>query len=284
LDNYSNLIKNFCKNSLHIYDAHNVDSELWEQQSITIDPKYKSYAIKALEIEKSLFKKVDSFICCSEVDYEKLVHLNQYKVGGAIIPNGVDIMAKPFDESINKNKLKNLLFCGSLNYFPNMQGLLWFYKDVFPLLKQQIPDISLTIIGNINCNKYYEDLIADTSVRFIGNVESVVPYYQGSSVAIVPLLSGSGTRLKLLEAMSMGNPVVSTTIGAEGIDYINGKHLLVADTAIGFADQIVTLINNSEHFDIMRTSALDFVKSKYSWEIIGDDLNNYLGSLTGEYQ
>lgn len=268
-------------NALHLYDAHNCDSDLWMQQA-SANPgvsKYKLYAAKALFLEKSLYKRVDSFFCCSEIDLKKLEEFNKNRIKGTVIPNGVDISGRPYDKDPEKYKCKNLIFCASLDYFPNKQGLLWFYKDVFPLLKQKINQIRLTIIGNISSNEDYRELIGDTTVNFIGKVDSVVPFYHESSVAIVPLLSGSGTRLKILEAMSLGNPIVTTTVGAEGIDYKNGEHLLVADTAAEFADQVVSILANDLLFQALRLNSFELVKSNYSWSRIGENINNSLSSL-----
>ena len=275
------LIKRRNLAALHLYDAHNCDSDLWMQQALANphSSKFKLYAAKALFLEKLLYYRVDSFFCCSETDLNKLEVLNNNKVKGTVIPNGVDIAAKPFDQNPEKYKIKNLIFCASLDYFPNKQGLLWFYKDVFPLIRQRIHQVTLTVIGNLSSNEDYKELIEDTAVNFIGKVDSVVPFYYESSVAIVPLLSGSGTRLKILEAMSLGNPVVSTTVGAEGINFKSGEHLLIADTAYEFADQVVSLLTYKSLFQILRLNSLEMVKSTYSWRKIGDKINDSLRSL-----
>jgi polysaccharide biosynthesis protein PslH len=286
LDLIGQIIKRKNIKALHLYDAHNCDSELWSQQAAANSnkTKFKKYAAKALALEKSLYKRVDAFFCCSEEDEIKLKRLNENLIHGIVIPNGVDVSAKPFDENHEKSEIHNIIFCGSLDYFPNKQGLLWFYNHVFPVIKDTFPFLTLTVVGTFSSMQDYTALVADTSVNFIGKVETVVPSYQKAAVAIVPLLSGSGTRLKILEAMSMGNPIVSTKIGAEGINYIEGEHILIADTPKEFAKQVISVLTNKALFDSLRINSLQLVKSNYDWHTIGHKVTQNLFSLLEAHQ
>lgn len=274
------LIKRFNKTAIHIYDAHNVDSELWNQLAKAHNSlRFRSYASAALQVEKSLFKKIDTFFCCSEEDNIKLTRLNNSIVRGTIIPNGVDLMLNTYDHSDYKYEIKNILFCGSLDYLPNKQGISWFYEEVFPTLKQLLPSTTLTVIGSCSDLEAYKAIQSDESVNFIGRVDSVLSYYYTSSVAIVPLLSGSGTRLKILEAMSLGNPVVSTSIGASGLDCKAGEHILIADDPNDFASMISQLLTDKSKFDDMRHKALEFVASHYEWRVIGSKVNSVIKKM-----
>ncbi|MFD2515644.1 glycosyltransferase family 4 protein [Pontibacter locisalis] len=265
----------------HLYDAHNVDSLLWLQQAeAQKSKKLESYAKGALSLEKMLYKKVDAFFCCSEEDLIKLTSLNGNRIQGIVIPNGVDIAKNSFDERSDKHLSKQLIFCGSLDYLPNREGLLWFYINVFPLVKSKVPGVSLTVIGSNSQPDAYEQLMEDTAVNFVGRVEHVVSFYHQSSISIAPLLSGSGTRLKILEAMSLGNPVVSTTVGAEGILYKEGEHLLIADIPEQFAEHIANLLSNSIKFNTIRTQAYKLVKTTYNWKKIGKYANYNISKLT----
>ena len=266
--------------SLQLYDAHNCDSELWIKQALYEKKKvYLKYAKQALAIEKFLFMKVDAFFCCSEEDNVKLSRLNKDRIAGIVVPNGVDTSSQPFDTNEEKHRSHELIFCGSLDYFPNAEGLLWFYNEVFSHLKKMVPSVTLTVIGNLSQPEKYEYLKKDASVNFIGKVETVVPFYKRASVAIVPLKSGSGTRLKILEAMSMGNPVVSTAIGAEGIVFEKGKQILIADDAKEFAKHILFLFSNKTNFNELRKEAYEFVKLNYEWQTIGVKINGCLKNL-----
>jgi polysaccharide biosynthesis protein PslH len=289
LKELSTIINSLNKTAVHLYDAHNCDSELWMQLANTSKgsstyTKYKQYASEAACIESTLYTRVDGFMCCSVTDYDKFILLNNKKLSGIIVPNGVDLLQRPFDVNQNKFRIQNLIFCGSLDYIPNKQGLIWFYKTVYPILKQNMPQMSLTVIGNLTSTEDYSDLIEDSSVNFIGKVDNVVPFYKEASVAVVPLKSGSGTRLKILEAMSMGNPVVSTTIGADGIDYKNGQDLLIADTPDDFAKQILSLLADKDLFETLRLSSYNLVELKYNWDKIGEGVNCYLDKLLAQSQ
>ncbi|WP_242919050.1 glycosyltransferase family 4 protein [Pontibacter liquoris] len=279
----SALIKRLSPGSVHLYDAHNVDSDLWAQQAKALqDNRLLSYANCALQQEKQLHKSVDCFFCCSKEDREKLIGLNKANIPGIVVSNGVDTSKKPYDEDALKYSKKEIIFCGSLNYQPNMEGLQWFYSDVFPTLKSELPGLVLTVVGQNASVDYYKAFIEDKNVNFVGTVPDVNPYYYRASVAIVPLLSGSGTRLKILEAMSLGNPVVSTTIGAEGIRYEDGKHLLIADHPQAFVAQILALLTNGQKFDSIRRNARKLVKQQYDWQVIGESINTQIKSLLKE--
>ncbi len=114
---------------------------------------------------------------------------------------------------------------------------------------------------------------------FEGIVPNVQPFYHRASVCIAPLLTGSGTRLKILEAMSFGNPVVSTIIGAEGIGYEKGKHLQVADMPELFASAITSLLQNNYRFNSQRVDARKLVEENYDWKVIGEKMNTSIHTL-----
>lgn len=277
---FSSIIRKSNNKIVHILDAHNVDSDLWLQHSISENSiLMKKYSREALKIESVLFKNTDMIFTCSNVDQQKFIKLNRGILNTVIVPNGVDVEQKIFDSSENKFHNQQIIFCGSLSTYPNKQGILWFYNSVFPELKKIRPDIKLTIIGQLEDEAPFLSLKSDPSVNFIGSVKTVQPYYINSSVAIVPLLSGSGTRLKILEAMSLGNPIVSTSIGAEGIEFENGKELFIADDPLSFVYSINKLLSDKETFDRMRYNALKLVKDKYDWRVIGKNANIAISKL-----
>lgn len=284
--NYENLecfgvlykfVQRLSPGTMHVYDAHNVDSELWLQQnSNESNRKMLDYAAGALALEKKLHSTTSLCFCCSRADKLKLEKLNNNLLDVKVIPNGVDINLRPFDTNTEKWNIQNILFCGTLDYTPNIEGVLWFYKNVFPLIKKQQPSVSFTVIGKMDQPGPYKELMEDPSVNFIGFVTDVVPYYINSAVFVVPLLAGSGTRLKILEAMSMGNPIVSTTVGAEGLELDSGKQIILADEPDAFANCVLTLFKSKELFERQRKIANDFVKRNYDWKIIGTRMNEQI--------
>jgi glycosyltransferase involved in cell wall biosynthesis len=280
---FKSFIKIKNKKILHVLDVHNIDSELWMMHFKTTQNKvYKAYAKQALYVEQNLYKSVNAFFCCSESDNQKLTLLNNHKISGIVIPNGVDCSLKLFDNNLEKSKLNNILFCGSLDYQPNIDGLLWFYKEIFPLVRIDKPELRLTVIGKGANLSDYQTLINDTKVNFIGEVDSVEDYYYNASIAIVPLKQGSGTRLKILEAMSYGIPVVSTSKGAEGIDYASGKDILIAEKPIDFASKISELVNCNTLYNSIRFNAYSLVKNKYDWVKIGVKIRDSVKILINE--
>lgn len=274
------IMKNINKNILHIVNAHNIDSSLWNQKA-TVEKSslYLNYAKKAFKIESNLYRSTNLVFTCSQIDQKRLNELNKNKLNSVLIPNGVDLENRKFDNSESKFSIKEILFCGSLETLPNRQGIFWFYNFVFKELKKIQPDVELCIIGQLENDSLYHDLKLDPCVKFIGQVNDVSPYYLKTSVSIVPLLSGSGTRLKILEAMAFGNPVVSTSIGAEGIEYVNGKNIMIADSDIEFAKCIHVLLSDKLIFDNLRYTAFDLVKKNYDWHEIGKKININISNL-----
>lgn len=263
------LIKRHFPNALRLADQHNMDHLLFAQNhNIKDNANQKSYQhIK--EQESNMHANADYFLACSSKDVTGLESLNHNKIRGFVVPNGAE--ARHIDLEQKDFSKPHLLFCGSLDYLPNKNGLLWFYRNIWPELKAKIPEVKLTVVGRNGYSKDYTPLKQDEQIDFVGEVEVVAPYYQKSSMAIVPLLEGSGTRLKILEAMSFGVPVISTTIGADGIDYDNNYNILIADTPKQFANTIVSNYNTDNVYNIQQ-NAFNLVNQKYVWPVIVRDL------------
>lgn len=215
-------------------------------------------------------------VTVSTRDREVLQSLNpNLKV--RVIPNGTDTgllqpLAEPQDPP-------SIIFVGSMGYFPNADAAVYLCQDILPVLRRRITDLHVWIVGNrpgAELLRWQNDYIHIT-----GMVEDVVPYYQKAHVCVIPLRAGGGTRLKILEAMALGRPVVSTSIGCEGLDVVNGRHLLIADTAEEFADAVLQLLKD----DILRkqitTNALGLVRDQYDWNIIADQLMRLYSELAG---
>jgi len=273
-------IKRLNSRAIKILDAHNVDHRLLEfENKLNTRENYKKSYKRIKWHESNLSKFVDAYFVCSEEDKSILESLNP-KLKGYIIPNGVDIKRKIFDDRLDKINSKQLIFCGALNTVANKDGLLWFYYEVWPEILKYDKGLKLIIIGIGGEEREYNPLKNDKSLHFVGKVNNVVPYYHQSSISIVPLRIGSGTRLKILEAVSLGNPVVSTKVGSEGITITNNDNILLANTAFEFKEAILLLLNNNDKFDNIRFNAKKFVTNNYDWASIGSRMNNTFYSLT----
>lgn len=257
-----------------VYDAHNVDSNLAKNAVERFGMKARDfYGIQ--KAESSLHKTVDAIFTCSKKDHDDFIRMNNNQLTAAVIPNGVNI-GNLFDEGVRQDKPGYILFCGSLWSPPNSEGLSWFYQNVWPSVTKVFPDLKLLVVGSGKVPDSLNRLINDPSVQFTGTIDDVRPSYNKAAIAIVPLLTGSGTRLKILEAMGLGVPVVSTTIGAEGIDYTVEKDILIADTEAAFADQIIVLLNCKTQRLNVQQNARKLVEEKYDWNIIGDSLAKFI--------
>ena len=277
-------VRRLSPESVLMLNAHNVDSELYAQQlksgslpesNVKLLATYKS----ALWIETHLADYVDAFWACSDQDRDRLTRMNAGRLKGYAIYNGIAVELLPFASKPNKRSLKRLLFCGALNYQPNRRGLEWFYRAIWPLIRVEDQEIRLSIVGYGAEPKDFSALRADSAVDFIGEVENVVPQYHQTSVSIVPLLEGSGTRVKILEAMALGSPVVSTSIGAEGISLDFGREILLADEPREFAKAVLHLLRDDNVYNDIRHAARRVVEQRFDWRILGSQINRTVDEL-----
>jgi glycosyltransferase involved in cell wall biosynthesis len=228
------------------------------------------------ETESNFHKSLDAVITCSNNDKETLSKMNEGKLIIDVIPNGVKIPETIFNKDISADNPEYILFCGSLWSIPNAEGLYWFCEKIWPLVTKELPALKLWVVGIGELSEKYNSIKNIANVVFAGTVPDVKAYYENSAIAVVPLLTGSGTRLKILEAMGIGVPVISTSIGAEGIDYTRGENILIADQEEDFARQIIQLLQNKKQRQKMAVAARELVKSQYDWNIIGNRLKEFL--------
>ena len=259
------IIKQYFPKAKYVLDAHNVDHLLIKPTSVN-----SKYYKNTRNLESTLFKHVHEFWACSKNDVDILEQLNANKIGGKVVPNGVDIHTKSYVED-KSDTYSTILFCGTLDASPNREGILWFYNNVWSIVKANKPNIKLLVVGKGDKTPF-RDLELDPQIDVIGEVDDVAPYYRESFLAIVPLLSGSGTRLKILEAMSFGNPIVTTSKGIEGIEYETGTHVLVANNIEDFSSNIIQILNAPNIGEELRINAYKLVKNKYDWSIIVNNL------------
>lgn len=160
----------------------------------------------------------------------------------------------------------DLVFTGSMDWLPNSDGILWFIESVLPLVSKKVATVRLVVVGRRPGKAIERIASQDPRVVVTGWVRDVRPFVKNGRVYVVPLRIGGGTRIKIFEAMSMAMPVVSTSIGAEGLPVSHGENILLADSAQEFADRIVTLIEDPEAAARIGRAARDLVVKHYSWE------------------
>lgn len=216
--------------------------------------------------ELATLARYDTVVAMSELEREAmLAELPQLRV--AVIPNGVDCQHVVYQPA--QGNQPRLVFVASLDSEANHDGAMYFIDDVLPLLKLAVPNVCVSIVGraprpSLQARGNGRDVVVT------GAVPSVLPFYGNAAVAIVPLRSGGGTRLKILEAMAAGTPVVSTTVGAEGLDLTQGEHLLLADDAASFAAAIQRLLADPELRAAIGRRARQHVERHFDWGIMGE--------------
>lgn len=260
-----------------IIDLHNVEHEViyrMMQESDSFSVKVYSFLEyrKIKKLEKTYSSDSNYIFTVSERDkdrYTELYNINREKI--KVVYNGFDMsIAENYYNELNNEYGKFLLFVGSLWYRPNYEGISWFIKDIWPEVKEKYKDLKLLIIG-----KYDEkDILRGKDVEYLGFVEDIYGYYKNCIGTVVPLKMGSGTRLKIVEAMSFKVPVISTTIGCEGISVEDNKNILIADNNEEFMDKIDMLVN--EDINSVIEDGYELVKSEYNWDSIGLKLNAYI--------
>lgn len=249
-----------------VLDNQNIEHELLERvaRSSTLLPRRIFNNIewrKVRRLEHDAWRSVTVNLATSERDAGRIRSVTG--VPAAVVPNGVDVAA--YTQSVSQPRTAGrIVFVGAMRHQPNADGARWFIRNVHPLVLGAVPNATLEIVGA----DPPEDVVkmASSSVSVTGRVESVVPHVTAAAVVIVPLHAGGGTRLKILEAFAAGVPVVSTTIGAEGLDVVRGRHLLIADTAREFADAVISVLRGANLPDTFSVDeARRLVESRYDW-------------------
>ncbi|MFM7683754.1 MAG: glycosyltransferase, partial [Bacteroidota bacterium] len=246
-----------------IYDAHNFDTEIALSQ-FNLQQITKTDLKNTTELESNLYKYIDNLWVCSKREAELFEKANNNKITSiVVIPNGTEI--QPIPISISRNKIPEILFVGSLDYYPNEEGLLWFLQYVLPKIKS---DFLFRIVGSGKCSQALKDIISNLkNVQLVGFVEQLDQHYIKADLIVIPILSGSGTRLKALEAMKFQKAIVSTTKGVEGIELYD--EILIEDDPEKMALAISTLlVNQSDNFDLA-DKARKHVEKYFDWDVIG---------------
>jgi sugar transferase (PEP-CTERM/EpsH1 system associated) len=265
-----------------IIDQHNIEHELrlrtYEHETAWVRKWYnrlEASLLKPVEIERC--RNADAVLVTSERERISL----QNMVPGTlveIVSNGVDI--EVFGGHCATQEIPGrVVFTGSMEYYPNVQAVIFFAQRCWPLIRALVPHATWQIVGK-NPLPEVQKLSELPGVTVTGTVPDVRPSLSSAEVAVVPLLIGSGTRLKILEALAMRRAVVSTSIGCEGLSVVPGEHLVVADQPEAFAQAVVTLMNEPELRKKFGNAGRELVEAAYSWERCGSQLLNVLQKIS----
>jgi sugar transferase (PEP-CTERM/EpsH1 system associated) len=205
----------------------------------------------------------DRCVTVSEEDRQQLLHANPH-LHIDVIPNGVD--TKGLRPLAGAESPLSLIFVGKMSSPACIDGSLYLCREILPLVRREIPDVEVWLVGADP--KPEVQGLDGNGVHVTGRVDDVVSYYGRCGVSVVPIRAGGGTRLKILEAMALGRPVVSTSIGCEGLGVIDGEHLLLADNSREFAEQIVRLLRDDVLGRRLTANARSMVEAHYDWDLI----------------
>jgi sugar transferase (PEP-CTERM/EpsH1 system associated) len=252
--------------------THNVEADIWRRSfEVARNPVWKALSWRewrAMEAaERRYLRLADHVFAVSQTDRDAFAHfIDPSRL--SVIPTGVD--THYFAPSTEPEAAHSLVFTGSMDWLPNEDGMLFFLNSILPLIRKEIPDVSLDVVGRHPSSRLQEVASREANVRLTGWVEDIRPFLARAEICVVPLRIGGGTRLKIFEAMSMAKAVVSTTIGAEGLPVEPGKHLLLGDDPAGFARAVVDLVYDPERRRRISAAARTLVEKKYSWSHVGE--------------
>lgn len=264
----------FKKTPRIIYDWHNIESEAMRRyaQSTPSGARriYANLTARKLEaLEREILTSAFGHIVCSEREQEQLLNIAS-SARVKVIENGVDCA---YFAGLNHNPLrKRIVFVGKMDYYPNIEAVIEFAHIAWPLVRAQLTGLTLTIVG-AKPTAEVQSLASIPGVEVTGTVPDVRPYYRDALAAVVPLRTGGGTRLKILEAMAAGVPVVSSAMGAEGLLVTPDRDILISDPDDheSWLRHLIEL-QSVERRTQLASHALELVQARYDWNALGQTL------------
>jgi glycosyltransferase involved in cell wall biosynthesis len=262
-------------------DEHNIEYDIVKRTAgVAAGAIRRAYSAiewrKVRREERHAWSHLDGCTLTSARDQELLL-ADEPEARTAVVPNGVDLDFFRVSPRTAPREPKTLLFFGAIDYYPNTDAVLFFLRDVFPELVRRYPTLRLCIVGRKPPQSIVDQRSANVEVT--GVVDDVRPWIDRADAVIVPLRVGGGTRLKILEAMAMGKAVVSTALGAEGLDVVPERDLLAADDAAAFVTQICRLLDDPGLGWRVGAAARRLVTSRYSWRTAVERLSGFYAEL-----
>jgi sugar transferase (PEP-CTERM/EpsH1 system associated) len=271
-----------------IIDQHNIEHELrWRtyqhERAWRLRKWYnwrESRLLRPVELERC--QRADVVLVTSDRELRLLGSLlpRLPKGGIHVVPNGVDVGAfRP--SGLQQEVPGRIIFTGNFAYFPNVSGALFFAQQCWPIIRAHVPDATWQIVG-CDPTPEIQRLAALPGITVTGAVPAVQPYLAAASVAVAPLYIGSGTRLKVLEALAMRKAVVSTRLGCEGLSVVPGEHLLVEDQPQALAQAVIVLLRDPSRRAALGTSGRALIEEQYNWDSCGARILTVLDEMARE--
>jgi polysaccharide biosynthesis protein PslH len=265
------------KRPFTIFDAHNAVWTIWARMRETapwfLKPVYKIEEDRIKRYEGMLVERFSHTMVVIEPDREALLQgvkseaVNAARQRISVIPIAIDAtVLQPIQRQPDS---RNIMTLGSLHYPPNADGIRWFLNDVFPLIQEQVPDVTLTIIGkNPPADFVQAAETAPETITVTGYVPDLTPYMEAAVLMVVPVRAGGGMRVRLLEAFARAMPAVTTTVGLEGIMAEHGREVLVADDPVSFAVETVRLLQNESLQQQLAENGRHLAEKRYDWQVV----------------
>ncbi len=269
----------FNTGAARIIDAHNVEYDSLqrmggEARSPIRRLYYRAQSRTLRDEEMRIYREHDAVFVTSARD-KKILAADVPEVPMYVVPNGVDTSF--FRGSGEPREPLSLVFTGTMNYLPNSDGMIRFLDEIFPRIQRVFPEVKIYIVGNLPSNTLLKR--RNRNIIITGHVPDVRPFINRASVYVVPLWMGGGTRLKVLEALAMGIPAVTTSIGCEGIEVEDGETILVKDDPVQFAEAVIDLVRDSHLRGKLAANGHVLVRSLYDWSCIGEKVEELYASL-----
>jgi glycosyltransferase involved in cell wall biosynthesis len=233
--------------------------------------RWESY-LKLWLYEKRLARETQLEVVCGPDDQTFIHQHISSKPPVMVVANGVDLdYFHPGSAPDPRDPEPTIIFCGAMDYSPNVDALRWFFEEIHDLLLARIPEAKILIVGK-NPIEEVRSYQSRKGVTVTGGVPDVRPYYRRSWLQMVPLRIGGGTRLKIVESLAIGTPVVSTTIGAQGLELRHESDILLADDAQSFAEELSRGLLDEELRKNLESSGISTATQRFGWPAIGDRL------------
>jgi sugar transferase (PEP-CTERM/EpsH1 system associated) len=268
---------------LRILDFGDLDSGKWFDYSrCRAFPLSLGYGLEARKLRSFERELAVLFDQCTVTTFGEL---EEYKkldvvVPSTVIPNGVDLGSVETNRNLGRSNV--IAFVGRMDYFPNIDAMLYFAREIFPVIRKTLPSVELRIIGS-NPVPAVRGLASIPGVTVTGHVPDVRPYLGDATVSVAPLRIARGTQNKILESMALGIPVVATPMAAKGVQAAPGRHLLVAENSEDFARKVTGLLRNAELRRDLSESARRQIEKAHSWRSSMNILDDILARVTNDH-
>lgn len=263
--------------------THNIEADIWKRYYENEINRLRRCYIreqwrKVERFEREALSWVNGALTVSDLDRMRLLQ-NQSDLPIMVVSNGVDL--DYFRPMPQPERRQHVVFTGSMDWRPNQDAARYFVSEILPLLRRSRPDLECIFVGR-SPPADIQALAAMPGVHITGTVDDIRPYVSRAAVYVVPLRIGGGSRLKILEALAMGRAVVSTTVGAEGLDVVPDRHVVLVDDPRAFAKSVSQLLDDPERCLDLATEGRRLVERCYGWDALADQFKRFIQEIAGK--